>query len=503
MALFKAEKAKSTPCLIKRFEGMSKDVEKSLDEQRLLEEKLKNVWLENLSQRFSISSQNKDLCKRKFSWFFSQAKIRVLGSKDKPILTLSQAARVMEKIEEYRVVVGQAICPFKFLQSSNSDEEPLCSDFVVAEALRYRWGDPDISDSAEAVFEAKLAREGADCLHEIAVATYQTVFKKMVTVLEANSDINVYIANTVIQNMLAFLPYVRPQEGQLFTLPVYKNDDWVGIEYKLERIKVSSDEYPFSPYYAYGLMPTDLGSGNVAHLIFKGTTSPFGTEGGFFSILADSNPFHTVGIWAFNQGYKAIESFVKKAHEQTRSKIVVQGHSLGACMALHTAIHLGDYVKQVYAFCPPAFYRKDLVKWEKKVKLGDSDLPSVHVFRQKFDKISVFGSEWGTHWDINYVHSLERKSIFQAHVRMGVASDHVLLAQVRETVRPSFERSLLFFVHMIAGSILFFIGLALIEIIKFSRKATKISSKISSHLAQMYSRVPNVFFHKKTLVIAA
>ena len=86
IALFKAEKAKGTPCLIKRFEGMSKDVEKSLDEQRLLEEKLKNVWLENLSQKFSISSRNKDLCNRKFSLFFSQAKIRVLGSKDKPIL---------------------------------------------------------------------------------------------------------------------------------------------------------------------------------------------------------------------------------------------------------------------------------------------------------------------------------------------------------------------------------------------------------------------------------
>lgn len=355
--LFEPEKSRTA----KSFTGFGR--EKSPQEHPLLEERLKRIWLENLTQRLSIAPQNRglniSLCESKFSWFLSQAKRRILGDKAAPILNMSQAAQVMEKIEEYRIIAGQGISPFKFLNQGSSDEEPLCSDPVVAQTLRYRWGDPNVSVSVEEAFQAKLAQVGADQLNAIAVVAYQGVFKKMAALLEAEANINAHIANVIIQNMLAFLTYVKPEEGQLFIVPVYKNEQWMGVEYKLERIKISSDDYPFSPYYAYGLMPTDLSREYGAKLLFRGTTRPW-TEGGFFSVLADSNPFDSVGMWAFRQGYGAIKAFLEKALEQTGIKIDLAGHSLGGCLAFHTSIHLSDYIKEVYSFSSPALYRKDL-----------------------------------------------------------------------------------------------------------------------------------------------
>lgn len=88
-------------------------------------------------------------------------------------------------------------------------------------------------------------------------------------------------------------------------------------------------------------------------------------------------------------------------------------------------------------------------------------------------------------------------------MRIGVVAEQVVLARVKERVRPSFQRNLMFVTHMVVGFIFFVIGLTYIQMVKFSRKAKMIFSKISSHVDQVSNRVAKSFFHKKTLAIAA
>lgn len=75
-------------------------------------------------------------------------------------------------------------------------------------------------------------------------------------------------------------------------------------------------------------------------------------------------------------------------------------------------------------------------------------------------------------WEINYVLSHKKRDFNNNHVVIGTTGDQVVIARIKETVRPSFRRSLISTICVLAGGIFFFIGLAIIQKVKFTKKCT-------------------------------
>lgn len=438
---------------------------KSEAEQRSLELALKKMWLGYQQTEYvGLAKVEATLAVNNIDWLFAQAKRRVLGSKTSAITTVKEAMAILENIQNHQIIHGRSLTPYEYLVDtkvmSKISEDSNVSR-LVSQVLRYCLSDPSLStrDLARILPLGKLIRGGNEEMNEAACRAYDHVFQKLIEQLQTDETLNKELAHVVIENMLALLPYFEPKEGRVFTIPTLINGEWIAINYTVERLQISSKDYPFSPYYAYGLMPPKDESGLFqapAHLAFMGTTYP-AASGGFFTILADTHPFKSVGMWAFEQGKDVIEAFLKKAQAQTGKKTVLTGQSLGACMSLHTATGFADLVSQAHAFSPTALLARDLVKWDQQAEQY-LVLPDVQVYRQRHDMVPMFGNTWGHGWQINYVNGFDMTGPVEGHIRVGTAARQVTIARIQERVRPSLRRSLLAALKVVAGGIIFAIG---------------------------------------------
>lgn len=451
---------------------------KARKQQHHLNEVLRKIWIQNQIENQCFDPAQASLYRENFDWMFSQAKRRVLGSKSSPILTVKEAVCVFKAMDGFKVIKGAGITPFKFLRESSS-QSSVCQKTITSTVLRYFWADPQVStiDMKEALPLKTILLKGFDRLSVEACQIYKSVFKKLLVHLRQDSDINIEIAIIGIKNMLAHLAFFGPLHGQVFTVPTYLNERWEPVNYVVNRIRISPEDYPFSPYYAYGLMPEKTVSQVPALILFSGTAYPSAC-GSFFTYLADLYPFKSVGMWAFEQGRKSIEKFVKQACRHTGIKVDAIGQSLGACMAIHMATELSELVAHVHAFSPAALLSKDLKRWNEKVQKGDS-LPEVHIYRQQNDIVPLFGNAWGKGWYINYVRGCEIKDSLEGHVRIGSAAKKVTICRIKETVRPSLRRSFLGIVHRVVGAVLFLLGILAVFSTKMIVKSIKVLSKPS------------------------
>jgi hypothetical protein len=132
------------------------------------------------------------------------------------------------------------------------------------------------------------------------------------------------------------------------------------------------------------LTPPALGSPVMAYLfeparilVFKPT--PFLTcEGHFLSLMADVNPWISVGKSLFLLGRKKLESELK-------GPVEVVGLSLGGALVLHFTEQLPHLVRRAWAFNPPAFL------WPPKASEAFRRLEIVHHPR---DWVYPFGLFW-------------------------------------------------------------------------------------------------------------
>jgi hypothetical protein len=247
----------------------------SAREQRDLHSILKTVWLghqeavsKELPKDFSLIGKN-------FEWLFAQAKRRVLGSKQCPIQTVQEAMKVLENMDEYQMLQGRGITPYEFLKGkeaqSIADEPQIAS--IVSQVLCYCWADPSIStgDLGRVLPLKKLLTGGNEAMNQAGCQAYNLVFQKLITQLQTDPSINPELATIAIENMLALIPYFEPEEGQVFCVPMFMEGSWRAVDYTVERIRVSSEDYPFTPYYAYGLLPSKGQPQASAQLLFMGT----------------------------------------------------------------------------------------------------------------------------------------------------------------------------------------------------------------------------------------
>lgn len=161
----------------------------------------------------------------------------------------------------------------------------------------------------------------------------------------------------MIGNVLALYTFLKPEKGEPLEVPLFVNGMWEKELYTIDTLQLTPN-WMGSPVIAYGLNPAGK---NPPLLLFKGTSYP--TDQGFYlQILADLNPFRSIGAYLFSIGKKPIKQWLQNAGGKAR----LYGTSLGGALCEHTVIHYPDLIDKVFAFNCPALMGFELSQWNRK-----------------------------------------------------------------------------------------------------------------------------------------
>ncbi len=187
------------------------------------------------------------------------------------------------------------------------------------------------------------------------------------------------VAKIRINNMLCYLAYTEPDviRQHTITVPVYDETSktWRMQSYHIKPIELTPQWMRLcaTPYYAYGLVPQNLGIN--AQLLLMGTTYP-AARGSFWTYFFDLFPGFSVGSLLFQLGKSSITKFV---NQQTCDAVLCHGQSLGGSLSIQTAKACPKI--QAYAHVPAGQLRRD------KKFLGKN----VTIYVQGQDPISKIG----------------------------------------------------------------------------------------------------------------
>ncbi len=222
----------------------------------------------------------------------------------------------------------------------------------------------------------------------------------------------------IIGDLLALLPFLRPEPGSLVQVPIKMEEQWQLVDYFIEEILLTPN-WLGSPCVAYGLISESLAP---SLLLFKGTTYP--TDRGFsLSLVADTNPLLALGTTLFKIGKNKIEEWLNLQEKE----VVIYGKSLGGELALCTATRFCDKVFKVMAYSSPAFPAYSV----RKLKKTNHCLPAIHFFSQKGDLIPYLDMPL-RHPNIHYykLSSQRNKNGISAHAYIySTHPNHTLLEE--------------------------------------------------------------------------
>lgn len=153
-----------------------------------------------------------------------------------------------------------------------------------------------------------------------------------------------------INNILSFIAYTEPKNGQNLYIPTLVDGGYEIIRYTIQRINLTSD-YVSAPYTCYGLLPPSTHPQVPARMIFLGTTFP--TAKGFAqTLMADTAPGGGVGHWLYMQGGNHLKAWINEQFERNKQAIHCCGQSLGGAMCIQAYIHQPDKI-EFTAINPP------------------------------------------------------------------------------------------------------------------------------------------------------
>lgn len=381
-----------------------------------------------------------------FDWTFAHVKRRVLGSKSSPIQTVKQVSAVLSEMEKYEFTEGKSLKPYEFLTGE------VCPDPSVREVLRYCLGDKSISSlqMLKVLPKKFLVIASNSPFMEMACHSIKVVLAKIGEQLKSDPSIDVNFATIVIKNILALFTYMGLQEGQLYQVPVHIHGSWKLIDYRLEKLKLTHDDYPFSPYYAFGLVPCSTNESAPAQLLYMGTTYP-SAVGSLFTYVVDAHPFKSPGREAFDQGKEVIAAFLMRM-QQSGYKVHIVGQSLGGAMANHTVAEFPSLVERSDAFSPPAQWKSDvshLDEWLVERAIHSStakppfETPQINIYRHKNDHVPIFGNMWPSTSKVHYVQGWDDQDSISAHIRVEATGEKAQMVTANEQVRPSIKRFVL------------------------------------------------------------
>lgn len=206
----------------------------------------------------------------------------------------------------------------------------------------------------------------------------------------ANVSEQVDLKEILIGNALCIYAFTEPNHNEKVTVPVKINNEWKGVEYQVKKIPLTPGA-PTSPYYAYGLVPTDKTIGADSKILFMGTYPVPTARGARDTMTTDLFPGQGAGESVYRLGKKAIQSFVDEQHKETGKKVTSIGVSLGGSLSLYTHINQPDKVN-ARAYCPPALLAHSARAYKNNLKGKEAPKDGVKVFVQPNDFVFEVGT---------------------------------------------------------------------------------------------------------------
>lgn len=268
------------------------------------------------------------------------------------------------------------------------------------------------------------------------------------------------VFSSLVGNILSFLVYFDPADGEKLQIPQYVQGEWRILDYTFERIELTP-ECLGSPMVAFGLTPNDPKA--RPFLVFKGTTYP-ADDGFLLSLLSDINIGSSPGGYAFLLARKKIKSWLKR---QPR-RACIYGQSLGGVLALQTVNAFPKYIAKVSAFSPTALLSLSK-KWQNCKKA-----PQVRVYDPKNDIVPLAGLKWHPNWRIYRIFSKKKYNFIDAHTQIHLAQRKVLLLKVnpkKDQAKPS--RWIVASLHLLLSVPLFLLGIQLYAVYLLARRIGK------------------------------
>ena len=188
------------------------------------------------------------------------------------------------------------------------------------------------------------------------------------------------IAKIRVNNILCYFAYTQPNDIHRtnIQIPIFKEEHCSLEHYTIEPIELTRPWMRFlaSPYYAYGLKPTNPEA--PPQLLFMGTTYP-AARGSLWTYVFDLIPGLSVGRTLFLIGKSRIKKWLDPFSNQTVS---CHGQSLGGSLSIFTAEAFPNNT-HAYADVPAGrlFYKQSPFKGG-----------NVTVYMQGLDPISKMGS---------------------------------------------------------------------------------------------------------------
>lgn len=222
----------------------------------------------------------------------------------------------------------------------------------------------------------QILREARELIHELFVDMAEQLNQK-----EFSSD-EIFHMEMIIGELLSLYPFLNPEQDDTLSVPALVKGKWELVSYSVDRIELTS-QWIGSPLVAFGLIPSEGFPSAPPLLLFKGTTYP--ADDGFgLSVLADLNPFATVGNYGFRLGQEKIGNWLEKYTSQ--ANVIIYGKSLGGALAWQTALSFPEFTDKVMTYGAPGLSSSDLKRCHQ---LAEKDqLPSIHLFCQENDPVT-------------------------------------------------------------------------------------------------------------------
>lgn len=364
------------------------------------------------------------------------------GTMKQSEIKISDLQKIRNEVKKIVLCVGNSRPLFP--AQEGEDPSPMSNVFQTLLSENPSAGDVLNSDTASSVLwgrDPKFLKEARDYVQDMfdRFTAYPPERRSQRLANEAS-----------IENLLALYPFFDPEAGETLNVPEKIDGKWTSVPYEVEKIQLTQN-WLASPMFAYGLVPKEHKDKAAPKLLFKGTTYPV-DRGAFLSLLSDTNPFASVGEYAFNMGFSELEKwFEKNTSEEVKADVM--GQSLGGSLTLLASANFGDKIRKAHAFNPPAPFPWSISNFDS---YQEHQRPDVRVFCQSGDVIPKLGWGWHPAWKVHKVFTSRDDGAFFSHAKAFTAESDVLILDVNpEMDSSSFSRKIIAIIQLVVSPILF------------------------------------------------
>ena len=244
-----------------------------------------------------------------------------------------------------------------------------------------------------------------------------------IAAIENNASLDIKKKEILSFNVLAFLGYTHPEDGDFVTIRDQK--------YTIEKIQLTSG-WLSSPYYFYGLTLVADPEGQ-AICIFPGTT--VASDRGFLAgLLADTRPGGAIGAGLYERGKKKIQNWINETYQKTNKPVLCVSESLGGGISLRAYVEQPDKVDYCL-YNPVSLTQREENIYENKKLSSNSNSCKLMVIRHRSEFAFNLGSRYLPP-DTNFIlHGDENGDSIETHERGANFNDEFLERQPKPEIK--------------------------------------------------------------------